>query len=221
MDFARARRLMVDGQIRTSDVNDMGILAAMLEVPRERFVPGSRAALAYLDLDVPLKSPPGGPERRLLKPMVLAKLIQAAEIGAADRVLDVGCATGYACAILSRLAAEVVGLEEDAELAAIASRTLQELGCSNVTIVTGPLRGGWPEKGPYDVILLDGATEITPAALFPQLKDGGRLVCVEGRAPIGKGMVYRSDAGDVSGRAVFDAVAPLLPGFEKPPAFVF
>jgi protein-L-isoaspartate(D-aspartate) O-methyltransferase len=221
MDFARARRLMVDGQIRTSDVNDMGILAAMLEVPRERFLPAGRAALAYLDLDVPLKSPPGGPERRLLKPMVLAKLLQAAEVGPADRVLDVGCATGYSCAILARLAGEVIGLEEDAELAAIASATLRELGCSNVSIVTGPLTRGVPEKAPYDVILLDGATEIRPAALFPQLKDGGRLVCVEGRAPIGKGVVYRSDGGEVGGRTVFDATAPLLPGFEKPPVFVF
>ena len=119
IDFAAARRMMVDGQVRTSDVTDLRLIAAMLEVPRERFVPAAKAALAYLDLDLPVKEgEAGAPVRRLLKPMVLAKLIQAAEIGAGDHVLDVGCATGYSSAVLARLAGSVVALEQDAAFGA-------------------------------------------------------------------------------------------------------
>src|SRR5262247_3875199 len=117
-DFAAARRMMVDGQVRTSDVTDPRLQAAMLEVPRERFLPDAQAGLAYLDLDVPVMAAgEGGVPRCLLKPMVLAKLLQAAEVGADDHVLDVGCATGYSSAILVKLARSVVALEEDARLA--------------------------------------------------------------------------------------------------------
>ena len=110
-DFAAARRNMVDGQVRTADVTDLRIIAAMLEVPREAFLPPAKAALAYLDLDVPL-----GGGRCLIKPMVLAKMIQAADLSGVDRVLDIGCATGYAAAVLARIAGQVVTLEQDAAL---------------------------------------------------------------------------------------------------------
>jgi protein-L-isoaspartate(D-aspartate) O-methyltransferase len=215
-DFAQARRMMVDGQIRTSDVTDLRLLAAFDEVPRERFVPPHRQALAYLDLDVPLEG--AGGARRLLKPMVLAKLIQAADVRAGDRVLDVACGTGYSSAILARLAAAVIALEEDAALADAAVATL---AADNVKVVGGPLSAGWPRAAPYDVILLNGSAEIVPQALLDQLADGGRLVGVVGRAPIGKGTVYRRSGAHVSAHPEFDAVAPLLPGFAKPPAFVF
>ena len=218
LDFAVARRMMVDGQIRTADVTDSRLLAAMLEVPRERFLPERNAALAYLDLDVPA-SEPGRPVRRLLKPMVLAKLLQVAAIGESDRVLDVGCATGYASALLARLAGSVVALEEDAALVRHAQQALS--GVANVKLVTGPLVVGWPAEAPYDVIVLEGATEVVPQALLRQLKDGGRLVCVLGRGPACKAMLYRAADGEHSGRPVFDAAAPLLPGFAEPPAFVF
>jgi protein-L-isoaspartate(D-aspartate) O-methyltransferase len=218
-DFAQARRMMVDGQIRTSDVTDLRVLAAFGEVPRERFVPPRRQALAYLDLDAPLDE--AGGARRLIKPMVLAKLIQAADIGEGDRVLDVACATGYASAILARLAATVVALEEDAALADAAASTLAALGARNVKVVGGALPAGWPREAPYDVILVNGSAEIVPQALLDQLADGGRLVGVVGRAPIGKGTVYRRSGTHVSAHPEFDAVAPPLPGFAKPPAFVF
>jgi protein-L-isoaspartate(D-aspartate) O-methyltransferase len=220
--FAQARRMMVDGQVRTSDVTDHAIIAAMLDVARERFVPPDKAALAYLDLDIPVnEGTVSDTSRRLLKPMVLAKLLEAAEIGAGDAVLDVGCATGYSSALLSRLAAHVIALEEDAALARQASKALQEIGAANVTVVTGSLATGWPARSPYDVIVLQGATDIVPRILFRQLKDGGRLVGVERRGAVGKAMVYRSAAGDVSGRVIFDAMAPLLPGFAAFPTFVF
>jgi protein-L-isoaspartate(D-aspartate) O-methyltransferase len=217
-DFAQARRMMVDGQIRTSDVTDLRVQAAFAEVPRERFVPPDRQALAYLDRDVPVD---GAGTRRLLKPMVLAKLIQAADVRAGDRVLDVACGTGYSSAILARLAAAVIALEEDAALADAAVATLAAVGANNAKVVVGPLPAGWPREAPYDVILLNGSTEIAPQALLDQLADGGRLVGVVGRAPIGKGTVYRRSGAHVSSHPEFDAVAPLLPGFAKPPAFVF
>ena len=221
-DFATARRMMVDGQVRTSDVTDLRIIAAMLDLPRERFVSAANAPLAYLDLDLPVAPPTAGESvRRLLKPMVLAKLVQAAAVEADDHVLDVACATGYSSALLARLARSVVALEQDPALLRLARETLAAVGASNVTVEAGPLTAGWPAAAPYDVILLNGATEIVPDALCRQLKDGGRLVAVVGGAPAGRAMLYRSVAGDVSGRPIFDAAAPLLPGFAAPPAFVF
>ena len=219
IDFAAARRMMVDGQVRTADVTDPRLLAAMLELPRERFFPGDKAPLAYLDTDVTV-SEPGLPVRRLLKPMVLAKLIQAAEIEESHRVLDVGCATGYSTAVLSHLAGFVVGLEEDDSLAKQASDALSASGISNAKIVAGRLAQGVPADAPYDAIVLQGATEIVPTSLLDQLKNGGRLACVLGQGP-GKAMVYRMIEGEMSGRAVFDAASPMLPGFARAPAFVF
>jgi protein-L-isoaspartate(D-aspartate) O-methyltransferase len=222
IDFAAARRMMVDGQVRTSDVTDLRIIAAMLELPRERFVPESNANLAYLDLDVPVtQASHDEPVRRLLKPMVLAKLVQAAAVKATDHVLDLGCATGYSSALLARLARSVVALEENPALVRAAQDNLIAVGANNVTVEAGPLMDGWPPAAPYDVIFVNGATEIAPHKLCRQLKDGGRLVAVEGRAPTGRAMLYRAVAGDISGWPVFDAGAPLLPGFAAPPAFVF
>jgi protein-L-isoaspartate(D-aspartate) O-methyltransferase len=221
-DFAAARRMMVDGQVRTSDVTDSRIIAAMLELPRERFVPEADRALAYLDLDFPLaRAPRGAPQRRLLKPMVLAKMVQAAAVGAADQVLDVGCATGYSSALLARLASCVIGLEEDPALAGLAAANLATLAAGRATLVTGPLPQGWPPRAPYDVIFLNGASEIAPRALFGQLKDQGRLIAVIGRPPATRAMLYRSIGGNVSGWPVFDASAPILPGFAAPAEFVF
>jgi protein-L-isoaspartate(D-aspartate) O-methyltransferase len=220
IDFAALRRTMVDGQVRTADVTDPRLLAAMLDVPRERYFPEDKASLAYLDLDVAVTGP-GLPVRRLLKPMVLAKLIQAAGIAETDRVLDVGCATGYSTAVLARLAGTVVGLEEDTALARAATEALTAAGARNARIVTGPLSQGWPGEGPYDLILLQGATEVVPEALLGQLASGGRLACVLGRGPAGKAMVYRRIEDDLSGRQVFDAAAAPLPGFAMPQHFVF
>jgi protein-L-isoaspartate(D-aspartate) O-methyltransferase len=215
-DAATARRLMVDGQVRTADVTDPELLEAMLTVPRERFVPPSLGELAYLDKDVPIAN-----GRALLKPMVLAKLIQAAHVCSEDRVLDVACGTGYSSAVLGRLAGSVIGLEEDTELARQAKAALAAAGAARVEIAVGPLTAGWIAGAPYDVILLNGATEIVPEAFAHQLKPDGRLVCVHGRPPAAKGTIYRVIEGHLAGRPIFDAAARLLPGFAAPPAFVF
>ena len=215
-DTANARRLMVEGQVRTADVTDADLLDAMLTLQRERFLPPSLAPLAYLDADIPIAK-----GRALLKPMVLAKLIQAARVRRQDRVLDVGCATGYSAAVLARLAGSVIALEEDADLARQAEEAFAAVGAAGVEVVVGPLTAGWPARGPYDVILLDGATEIAPETLGRQLKPEGRLLCVSGRAPAAKGTIYHLIEDRLVGRPIFDAAAPLLPGFVAPPAFVF
>lgn len=213
-DSAVARRHMVDGQVRTADVTDLRLISAMLEIPRERFVPAASAGLAYIDLDVPV-----GAGRRLLKPMVLAKLIQALDLSGSDRVLDVGCATGYGAAVLARVAGEVIALETDPGLAKSAGSELSSQ--PNIRLVTGALADGWPANAPYDAILLEGATEVVPSALCRQLKDGGRLVCVLGSGPGPKAMLYRRSGEEVGGRPIFDATAALLPGFAKPQVFAF
>ena len=215
-DFAVARRNMVEGQVRTADVTDLRILTAMREIPRENFVPAAAAELAYLDLNLAVDK---AGVRRMLKPMVFAKLVQAADIKPTDRVLDVGCAAGYSAAVLARLAGQVVALEEDAGLAEAARSALAAQ--PNVTVVGGPLAAGWPPNAPYDVILLEGATQIAPDAFLGQLKDGGRLTCVLGTSPDAKAMLYCRSGDELGGRPIFDAGAAVLPGFVKNPEFAF
>jgi protein-L-isoaspartate(D-aspartate) O-methyltransferase len=215
-DTATARRMMVDGQVRTADVTNPDLIAAMLVVPRELFVPPTVAGQAYLDADITVSK-----GRALLKPMVLAKLIQAAQVSDTDHVLDVGCATGYSSAVLSRVVGSVVALEEDTTLAGQARAALAATGTAAVVVATGPLTAGWPAAAPYDLILLNGATEIAPEALGRQLKPNGRIAGIFGRGPNGKGILYRMVEGHLVGRPIFDAAAPLLPGFAATPAFVF
>jgi len=215
-DAANARRLMVEGQVRTADVTDSALLDAMQTLPRERFLPPALAQLAYLDGEIPVAR-----GRTLLRPMVLAKLVQAARISRDDRVLDLGCATGYSAAVMSRLAGSVVALEEDADLARQAKEALAAVGAANVELVTGPLTAGWPTSGPYDVIFLDGATEIPPDALGPQLKPEGFAIGVYSPSAASKATIFHFIEGRMVGRPVFDAAARVLPGFAAPPQFVF
>lgn len=214
-DFATLRRMMVDGQVRPADVTQWPLIEAMLEIPRERFVPDSQARLAYLDLDLPI----GGGSRRLLKPMVLAKMIQALDVSAGTRVLDVGCATGYAAALLVRLGASVVALEEQPELAAKARTNLA--GHAGVEVAEGRLAEGYRFGAPYGAILVEGAIELEPENLCRQLADGGRLICIRGSGPAGKVIIYSRNGDDLTVRTVFDAAGPALPGFVKPHVFAF
>lgn len=216
VDYAAARTKMVDGQIRPNDVTDHRIITAMLAIPREAFVPASLKPLAYLDRDVVLA---GG--RAMLQPMVLAKMVQAAEIGASDVVLDVGCATGYSSALIARLASAVVAVEESTELANTAGDVLQTLGIDNVAVVEGALKDGLAAEGPYDVIIIEGAVEVFPDKIAAQLKDGGRLVVIEGLGGSARAMLYVRSGPDLSGRVIMNAAAHLLPGFAREPAFVF
>ncbi len=215
-DAAMARRMMVEGQVRTADVHNPDLIEAMLTVPRERFVPPALAEQAYIDGDLEIAK-----GRALLKPMVLAKLIEAGQVQPDDHVLDVGCGTGYSSAILAALAGAVVALEEDAELARKAKVALSAVGARDVEVVTGPLSTGWPAAAPYDFILFNGATEIVPEAIGKQLKPSGRLACIVSRGMPAKATIFRVAEGYLVGRSIFDAAAPLLPGFAAPPTFVF
>jgi protein-L-isoaspartate(D-aspartate) O-methyltransferase len=216
--FAVARQKMVDGQVRASDVTDIRIIDAMLEVPREAFVPQSQQAMAYLDLDLDV-SDAGATKRFLIKPAVMAKMLQAAEIMDTDNVLVVGCATGYSAAVVAKLAARVTATESEPSLAARAKDALSPFG--NVTVQAAGAAEGDSANAPYDVIVLDGATGILPESLYRQLKNGGRLVGVFATTQPPRATIVTRSHDDFGNRALFDAVAPVLPGLERLPAFVF
>ena len=221
---ARHRRTMVDCQIRTFDVTDQPLLARMLDVPREDFLPPDLAPLAYSDTGLQVKS--GGERRTLLPPLVLARLIQGAGVGSADKVLDVGAATGYPSALLAGLAGRVVALESDPSLYQELRSNLDAFGLAKVESVFAPLSEGAPKEAPFDVIFINGAVEANLDALFAQLKDGGRLVALKplsgdltGRAS--KAVRYEKIDGGIGYRVLFDASAPILDAFRRDEQFTF
>jgi protein-L-isoaspartate(D-aspartate) O-methyltransferase len=216
IDYKAARTKMVDNQIRTTDVTSHEVLDAFLTVPREEFVAAAVKPLAYIDNDIQL-----APGRFLMEPSPLAKLIQLADIAPGDIVLEVGCGSGYASAILSKLGSSVVALESDAELAASATETLASLGYDNVAVVTGDLEGGYAPEAPYDAVFVHGAVEFVPEALFAQLRDGGRLVVVEGYGNASQARLYIKEGGRVAERNAFNTAVKPLPGFRKAKEFVF
>ncbi|HYN37925.1 MAG TPA: protein-L-isoaspartate O-methyltransferase [Rhodospirillales bacterium] len=217
MDFAAARYKMVQNQIRTNRVTDPLILEAMSELERERFLPEALRGIAYIDEDIPLD---GG--RFLIEPLAAALLLQSADIDADDVVLDIGCGPGYLSAIIARIASAVVALESDAALAAQAAATLAELGSNTATVVVGPLREGWRQQAPYDVIVLGGAVAEVPAGILGQLADGGRLLAVvAGDRGRGRGTLFLRRGESVSRRPLFDSSIPMLPEFTPQPTFRF
>lgn len=214
-DHTIQRLNMVESQVRTNDVTDLRIQAAMSEIERERFVPAARQALSYADRPVEMAR-----GRYLLDPRTFAKMAQLAEIEPTDRILDVGCASGYSTAMFSRLCADVIGLEEDAELVRIASQALLAYG-GNLRVVQGKLADGYPADAPYNIIFLNGAVEVVPDSLLHQLDEGGRLLTVVQNGPQGRATLYLREHGRVGSRTDFDATVPVLPGFERPRGFVF
>jgi protein-L-isoaspartate(D-aspartate) O-methyltransferase len=217
MDYTTARHNMVESQIRTNRVIDPAVTAALAEIPREVFVPKPMRGFAYVDEDLDV-----GGGRFILEPLVLARLLIGAGIRPTDVVLNIGDATGYVTAVVSKLAQTVVALESDAEWAGRASQSLAELSIDNAAVVQGSLEQGYAAQAPYDVILFSGAVTEVPPAICRQLADGGRLVGVVTTTPgVGKGTVIVR-VGDTFGRRVlFDAVTPMLPGFQPKPKFVF
>ncbi len=211
-DFAAARINMVENQVRCNAVTDHAVIAALSAVPRETFTTPANQAVAYMDQDLSV-----GHGRYLMQARSFAKLLQAAAISSADKVLDVGCATGYSSAVLARVAAEVVALEENPALAEAATASLKGIA----TVVTGPLTEGAPKQGPYDVIFINGLVPAKPEKLCQQLAEGGRLVAIVGDGPVGQAKVYVRAGGTVTSRVVFDTSAPPLPGFEIEKSFVF
>ncbi len=213
-DFAARRRIMVDTQVRPSDVTKFPIIEAMLSVPREIFVPDSLRPAAYAGENLDL-----GNGRVMLEARTLAKMLDALAVGGDDLVLDVGCGYGYSSAVVARMAQAVVAVESNAEMAAEAQDLLAEVGADNVVLHNGPLAAGAPEHGPYDVIIIQGGVGTLPDSLVSQLKEGGRIAClfVEGR--LGAVRIGHLHRGKLSWRFEFNAGAPVLEGFEKQAAF--
>lgn len=211
IDFAQRRTVMVDTQVRPSDVTKFPIIEAMLAVPREAFVPEKKREAAYAGENVEL-----GGGRVLLDPRSLAKMLDAIAVAPGERVLDLGTGFGYAAAVLADMGAEVVALEADPGLAEAAGRALKGTG---VSLVTGPLPAGAAGQGPFDAILLGGAIETLPAAVAAQLKEGGRIAAIFMEGALGTCRIGHKIDGDIAWRFGFNASAPVLPGFEKARAF--
>ena len=222
---ASARRAMIDNQIRTYDVTDQRVLAAFEAIPRELFLPERLADLAYSDAVLSIDSGEGI-ARSLLRPMVLARMIQGLDLGPADQVLVVGAASGYAAAVIAELCSAVTSLESDDGFVRLAANNAGTLGLSGVRSVGGPLTQGCQSAAPFSAIIVCGAVEKGLEHLLEQLAPGGRLVAIETsrhEATRRSGKVVRFDkiGGDISTRVLFDATAPVLPEFREEPAFVF
>lgn len=222
IDFAEFRQNMVDNQIRTVDVTKLSVLTAFLAVPREEFVPQNVRELAYVDEDVVVAlAKINEPARYIMAPASLARLIQLADIGKDDFVLDIGAGTGYCAAILSHLAGSVIALESNRDLAQTATRAFAAMECNNVAVVTGPLTKGCAAQAPYDVIFIEGAVDFVPETLFKQLREGGRLVVVEGHGNAGRACLYIREDDVVSKQCGFNLAVKPLPGFLKQAGFTF
>lgn len=217
-DFALARRNMVEGQLRPNRVTNAGLLAILADLPRERFLPEALRSVAYADDDVPL-----GNGRFMMEPMVLARLIQILQPQAEDKAMVVASGRGYGAAILARLTKSVAAVETDAAMAAAARQTLGDLGLSGVEQVAGQAEQGAPAGAPYDVILIEGAVREVPKAISDQLAEGGRLATViaDPSGALGVAHLFVKQGGVVSGRPLFDAGSPALPGFAPPARFTF
>lgn len=216
MDFAAARHLMVETQVRTADVTDPALLAAMRALPREAFVPAARRLLAYADGDLEV-----GPGRTLMRPRDLSKLLQAVAPRPGDAALEVMGATGYGTGLLAMLCRKAVLLEPDPELNFGAVAAFGACGLERARTAATDVAGGWPDEAPYDVIILNGAAEVVPDAWIAQLAEGGRLGVIVRSGPAGQARVYTKVGGIVSYRAVFDAAPPVAPGLAAAPGFAF
>lgn len=213
-DFATRRTMMVDNQVRPSDVTKLPIIDAMLTVPRERFVPGSMAEAAYIGENLDL-----GGGRVLLDPRTLAKMLDALDVRSTHLVLDLAVGTGYSSAVIARFAEAVVAVEADAELAREAESALESSESSNVAVESGPAAAGSAAHGPYDAILIQGGIEHFPLALVEQLKEGGRVAALFVDGTLGVVRLGIKQGGDLHWRDVFNASAPLLDEFRVERSF--
>lgn len=221
-NFAVLRRTAIECQVRPFGITDQRVLGSFFEVPRERFVPAGFESVAYADIELRFPLSGGKGARGILMPLVLARMLQAAEIGPADRALDVAGAAGYTAAVMAGVAGSVVALESDADLSQAAATNFAALGLANAEAVSGALREGAAAKGPFDVIIVNGAAEQGLDKLIAQLAPGGRMVALKPHAAgASRAFLFRKDGDSVSERALFEAAAMLIPEFAAPPAFVF
>jgi protein-L-isoaspartate(D-aspartate) O-methyltransferase len=215
-DFAARRRIMVDTQIRPSDVTSFPIIDAMLNVPREAFVPDGARDLAYLGGPIPL-----GGGRQLMEPRSIAKMLEALDVTPDEMVLEIAPGLGYTTALLARMAEAVVAVEENEDLAHDAEANLSAQSVDNAAVLTGPLAEGSAKNAPYDVIVAFAGVEEMPPALIDQLKEGGRIMAVFMSGQLGEVRMGLKLRGEVSWRMEFNATAPVLPEFARAPSFEF
>lgn len=215
-NYATRREMMVDTQVRPSDVTKFPIIDAMLRVPREIYVPDDRVEAAYADRNIDL-----GGNRVILEPRTFSKMLDALNLGRGDLVLDLGCGYGYSAAVIADMVEAVVAVEEDPDMAREALSLLAEQGVDNAALVEATLADGAPEHGPYDAIILQGAAETVPDAILAQLKEGGRIAVLFSEGALGVARIGYKIDGSVSWRFDFNAAAPVVPGFEKARDFVF
>lgn len=213
-DYTALRTTMVDTQVRPSDVTRYPIIAAMLAVPREVYVPQDRRDAAYVGDNIGL-----APSRVVLDPRTLAKLLDGLDVQPDELALDIGCGLGYSTALVAHLAEAVVAVEEDEILAAEAERNLSAQGVDNAAVITGPLAAGSAKQGPFDVILLQGAVVAIPQAILDQVKEGGRIGAVFMQGALGVVRIGYKSGGAFTWRDIFNASAPVLPGFEAAQGF--
>jgi protein-L-isoaspartate(D-aspartate) O-methyltransferase len=215
-DFAQRRRTMVDTQIRPSDVTSFTVIDAMLNVPREAFLPDAARDLAYVGGPVALTA-----TRQVMEPRTIAKMLEALALRPVDLVLEIAPGMGYTTALLARMAEAVVAVEEDADLAREAEAALSAQAVDNAAVLTGPLAEGSARNGPYDAIVVFGGAEEMPQTILDQLKEGGRIVALFMEGPLGEVRLGVKTHGLVSWHMEFNATAQLLPGFARIPGFVF
>ena len=213
-DFAQRRMTMVDTQVRPSDVTKFPIIEAMLSVPREVYVPAGLREAAYMGDNITI-----APQRVMLDPRTLAKMLDALDIQPSEMVLVLGAALGYSAAVIARLAEAVIAVEGDAGLGAEAERILSSEGVDNAMVMTAPMAAGAAKHGPYDVIVIEGGVEEVPEAVLAQLKDGGRIGALYMAQGVGVVRTGVRRAGAMSWRDMFNAAAPVLPGFASARAF--
>lgn len=193
MNFEKARFNMVEQQIRPWDVLDFDVLDALEEIPRERFVDASLQGLAYADTELPLAN-----GHKMLEPKVVARLVQGLKLSKDDTVLEIGTGSGYASALLAKLAGRVVSDDLDAAQQARAKAVLDGLGLDNIVYVQNNGLTEASEGAPFDAVYVGGAVDAVPDVLKAQLKDGGRMAVVVGRAPVQRALLVtrRGDAFD-------------------------
>ena len=210
---AAMRAAMIDSQLRTNDVIDPDVVAAMAAVPREAFVPAALSGVAYMDRAIAL-----GDGRALNPPLVTGRLLVEAAVRPEMRVLLVGAATGYTAALLARLGAEVHAVEERADLIEAARAAA---GDSAIAWTQGPLAAGAPKAAPFDRIIIEGAVETLPDALVAQLAEGGRIVAARRDGSVTRLVQGVKAGGTVALRAFADMDVAPLPGFAAPKGFRF
>jgi protein-L-isoaspartate(D-aspartate) O-methyltransferase len=215
--YDAARVNMIESQLRPNKVTDMRVIAAFLRIRRELFVPERLRGVAYVDDDLPL-----GGGRYLMRPMVAARLIQAAIVDAKDTVLVVGAGVGYEAALLALLARSVIALEEDPEFARTGRSALVDHRIGSVGYVEVPVRLGHRQRAPYDVIVFAGAVAAIPEEISSQLGDGGRIaVVLRPHRCVGRATLITRTGGVLASRVIFDAATPLHPSFVEKPEFSF